>query len=105
MQEVKFNYQNFTLIPEMSDGSVNIKVINKSLFTDTASYDMVIVLEREGVRVAERTVKYSVKPGKTDTLKNVIDIPMIAGEYVVTASLLTGANYVWGRQGHEIAFG
>ena len=105
MQEVKFNYQNFTLIPEMSDGSVNIKVINKSLFTDTASYDMVIVLEREGVRVAEKVVKYSVKPGKTDTLKNVIDIPTIAGEYVVTASLLTSANYVWGRQGHEIAFG
>jgi len=106
MQEVKFNYQNFTLEPMMDEkGNVDITIKNKSLFTDTADFDMLVILEREGVKIAEKVMKFSVKPGKADVAKNVITVPNSKGEYVVTASLRTKATYVWGAAGHEIAFG
>lgn len=106
MQEVKFNYRNFTLEPVMDDKrNVSVTIKNKSLFTDTGIYDLVIITEREGVRIAEKVMRASVKPGKAETLKDVVAIPNAKGEYVVTASFRTASSYVWGNAGHEVAFG
>lgn len=106
MQEVKFNYQNYTLEPEMDDdGKVNVKIINKSLFTSTSDYECRIVLEKEGVIVAENVIATDVKPGKSTTYKDVVAMPEDGGEYVVTASLCTEYTNIWAETGHEIAFG
>ncbi len=51
MQEVKFNYQNIS-ISFTADG---FTVKNKNLFTDTAEYDCILLLEKNGaVAVAEK---------------------------------------------------
>lgn len=115
MQEVKFNYQNFKLevslnektvdIKRKSEVYVNLKVQNLSLFTDASEYDCVVIACLDGKQVKEKTVKLSVAPGKTKKSLEVLALPVVDGEYVVTASLRTKKEYVWTKPGHEVAYG
>lgn len=101
LQEVKFCYQNFELIP--SEGAV--KIINKSLFTNVNEFDLKLNLLRDGVEVWTKIFDApDIKPGESADVK--ISLPSYgAGEYVLTASLNLKAENNFAERGFEIAFG
>ncbi|MBE5835337.1 MAG: DUF4981 domain-containing protein [Butyrivibrio sp.] len=117
MQEVKFNYQNITA----NVVCPNVEIINKNLFTGTDEYDCLIVLERDGVVIATAALETAVKPLskksyklpavivdkiKNDTVLIRNDEKVIRhGEYAITVSFRLKEENVWGKVGHEVAYG
>ena len=101
LQDVKFNYQNFTLT--VKKGSVEIW--NKSLFSDAAEYELRFTLLRDGETVWETSqAAPSVKAGERKTIE--VAAPNFgAGEYALTASLHLKEATLWADAGYEIAFG
>ncbi|MDY6267648.1 MAG: glycoside hydrolase family 2 TIM barrel-domain containing protein [Selenomonadaceae bacterium] len=101
LQDVKFNYQNFTLT--VKQGSVEIW--NKSLFSDAAEYELRLTLLRDGEKVWEKSqAAPSVKAGERKTID--VQAPNFgAGEYALTASLHLKEATLWAEAGYEIAFG
>ena len=100
LQEVKFNYQNFVLTPSKT----SVKIVNKSLFTNTNEYDLVIALAKDGKEVYTMKTSANIPAGETGEVA--ITLPKFGpGEYTVTASLKLKADTVWAGYGHEIAFG
>ena len=101
LQEVKFNYQNFTLIPSREE----VEIENKSLFTDTVAFDLRLVVLLDGKEVWSRKMAApSIQPGNKG--KVALQLPDLgAGEYVLTASLCLKEETAWAEAGHEIAFG
>lgn len=101
LQDIKFNYQNFTLKPSKE----SVTIINKSLFTNTNEYDLVVTLAKEDKQVYRTKLTADIKPGETGTIEYTLPTKLIAGEYVVTASLVLKEETIWGKYGHEVAFG
>ena len=101
LQEVKFNYQNFTLLP----GQKGVTIENKSLFTDTKSFDLRLSLLLEGKEVwTKKMAAPSILPGEKGRVEP--DLPNFgAGEYVLTASLCLKEDTAWAKAGFELAFG
>lgn len=100
IQEVKFNYQNFTIIPSKT----SIKITNKSLFTNTNEYDLVITLAKNGKEIYTTKTSADIPAGQTG--EAAVALPNFgAGEYTVTASLKLKADTIWASYGHEVAFG
>ena len=101
LQEVKFCYQNFELLP--SEGAV--KILNKSLFTNVADFDLKLNLLRDGVEVWTKTFDApNILPGESADVK--IDLPNYgAGEYALTASLCLKSENIFAERGFEVAFG
>ena len=101
LQEVKFCYQNFELLPSENE----IKIINKSLFTNVADFDLKLSLLRDGVEVWQKICDApDIKPGESSSVK--VDLPTYgAGEYVLTASLILKCENNFAERGFEIAFG
>ena len=100
MQEVKFNYQNFTLEPHEN----GVKVINKSLFTNADNYELKLWLLKDGVKVSETFTVVSAEPGETVEVE--IEWPYYgAGEYAFNAALVLDHDEKWAKAGHEVAFG
>lgn len=100
IQEVKFNYQNFAITPS----ETCVKIINKSLFTNTNEYDLVITLAKDGKEVYSTKTAIDIPAGQTG--ETAITLPKFgAGEYTVTASLKLKADTIWAPYGHEVAFG
>ncbi|KAB7666292.1 glycoside hydrolase family 2 TIM barrel-domain containing protein [Bacillus sp. B1-b2] len=103
MQEVKYLYQNFIIIPD--ETGVTIK--NQSLFTNTNHYFLTYTLFHEGNKKDQHTVEISIDPqheGRVTfdfTEKEWEDI----GEYSIIASLYLKEDTRWAEKGHEIAFG
>ncbi|MCR4832052.1 MAG: DUF4981 domain-containing protein, partial [Butyrivibrio sp.] len=117
MQEVKFNFQNITA----NVACPNVEIINKNLFTGTDEYDCLVVLERDGVVIATAALETAVKPLskksyklpavimdkiKNDTVLIRNDEKVIRhGEYAITVSFRLKEENVWGKAGHEVAYG
>ena len=101
LQEVKFCYQNF----ELQLGETSIKIINKSLFSNVAEFDLRLSLLKDGVEVWKKSCDApNIPAGETGEVK--ISLPNYgAGEYVLTASLHLKENQLWAEAGFEIAFG
>lgn len=101
LQEVKFCYQDFEIQPSETE----IKIINRSLFTDASEFDLKATLLRDGVEVWAKIFDTpNVAPGETETVK--IVLPNYgAGEYALTVALCLKENRLWAERGHEIAFG
>ena len=102
LQDVKFNYQNFTLTVDAEQ----LTIQNKSLFTDAAEYELHLELALEGRKVWQQTMAApSVAPGAEGTVK--LDfLPLTdAGEEVLTASLRLKEDTAWAERGFEVAFG
>lgn len=100
LQEVKYNYQNFKLIPSKT----SIKIINKSLFTNTNEYDLIVTLAKDGVEIHHTKLSANIAAGETGEIP--INLPKTyGGEYTITASLTLKENTIWAKYGHEIAFG
>lgn len=101
MQEVKYLYQNFKLVPDQN----GVTVINDSLFTDTSGYDLEYVLFREGKELARGMVNVDAVPlseGRAEFELSEVSAP---GEYCIHTSLKLKENTLWADTGYEIAFG
>ncbi|WP_302949337.1 glycoside hydrolase family 2 TIM barrel-domain containing protein [uncultured Selenomonas sp.] len=104
LQEVKYNYQDFTLRPAWN----GVEIENKSLFSDADDYELRMTLLLDGRKVwGTRQLGHSVAPGETKFIDTAIyKMPYLgAGEYVLTASLCLRYEELWAPVGYEIAFG
>lgn len=101
MQEIKFNYQPYTLTPSAD----RIIIRNRKLFT--ASDDALLRLEllQDGKCVYHTVMEAVVPPQSTEEIP--ISLPRLdnSHEYVLTASLVQKTETLWAPAGHEIAFG
>ena len=114
MQEVKFNYQNISV--SFTEDGFTVK--NKNLFTDTAEYDCILLLEKNGVAAGRRKIALSVAPlsEKTFVLAELEGCMALAdelehagkeagAEYALTVSFVLREELLWAEPDHEIAFG
>ncbi|WP_419882939.1 glycoside hydrolase family 2 TIM barrel-domain containing protein [Peribacillus sp. B-H-3] len=103
MQEVKFLYQDFKLQTDR-DG---VTIINDSLFTDTAGYDLEYILFLEGREVFRGVLETAVAPqSKGRAWFNwPADVAERSGEYCVQTFFRTRENRDWAESGYELAFG
>ena len=104
LQEVKYNYQDFTLRSAWN----GVEIENKSLFSDADDYELRMTLLLDGRKVWKtRQWGHSVAPGETKFIDAApYKMPYLGtGEYVLTASLCLKYEEPWAPVGHEIAFG
>ena len=112
MQEVKFNYQNISILFE-KDGKFT--VVNKNLFANTDRFRCVAVLQKNGVVVKKQEIETAVPPLSskdyeipfsilhTDSRKQKAE--ELDAEYTLTVSFLLKEDTSWADAGHEVAFG
>lgn len=114
MQEVKFNYQNISIV--FAADTFTVK--NKNLFTDTGIYDCYLLLQKNGIFIDEKQIKISVPAlsektfkigdftGFAEELLALFDGRGEAGtEYALTVSFRLKEDMLWAAAGHEVAFG
>lgn len=103
MQEVKYLYQNFKLIPDQ-DG---VMIKNDSLFSDTGDYDLEVILYREGKELFSSKMNCVIAPQREGRVE--FDFPQevtaISGEYCIHTTFKQSQKTLWADAGHEIAFG
>ena len=112
MQEVKFNYQNISILFE-KDGKFT--VVNKNLFANTDRFRCMAVLQKNGVVVKKQEIETAVPPLSskdyeipfsilhTDSRKQKAE--ELDAEYTLTVSFLLKEDTSWADAGHEVAFG
>ena len=111
MQEVKFNYQNISILFEKEG---KFTVVNKNLFANTDQFRCVAVLQKNGVVVKKQEIETSVPPLSTKDY----EIPFAIlraddkdqkkdtdAEYTLTVSFRVKEDMSWADAGHEVAFG
>lgn len=101
MQTVKFNYQNIQIFP--SETEVLIK--NKNLFTNTADFDFVVTLYKDGYLIDKASFKTDVEPLSEKTYELPIEMQQEAGEYAVTVAYYLKEETDWAPRGFEVGFG
>ena len=100
MQEVKQLYSNIKLA--MEKGVVTVK--NQNAFVDTSGYVFRLVLEKEGVQLAEESFELALAAGETGTYNAQSTVPEAPGEYVYTVTAHLKETMPWAQAGHEITF-
>ena len=111
MQEVKFNYQNISILFEKEG---KFTVVNKNLFANTDRFRCVAVLQKNGVVVKKQEIETAVPPLSTKDY----EIPFailraddkdqkkdLDAEYTLTVSFRLKEDMSWADAGHEVAFG
>lgn len=111
MQEVKFNYQNISILFEKEG---KFTVVNKNLFANTDRFRCVAVLQKNGVVVKKQEIETAVSPLSTKDY----EIPFAIlraddkdqkkdpdAEYTLTVSFRLKEDMSWADAGHEVAFG
>ena len=111
MQEVKFNYQNISILFEKEG---KFTVVNKNLFANTDRFRCVAVLQKNGVVVKKQERETAVPPLSTKDY----EIPFAIlraddkdqkkdpdAEYTLTVSFRLKEDMSWADAGHEVAFG
>lgn len=111
MQEVKFNYQNISILFEKEG---KFTVVNKNLFANTDRFRCVAVLQKNGVVVKKQEIETAVPPL---SMKD-YEIPFAIlraddkdqkkdtdAEYTLTVSFRLKEDMSWADAGHEVAFG
>ena len=114
MQEVKFNYQNISVLFE--DRMFTVK--NKNLFVNTDTFDAWITLQKNGVEVFKSKVGIAVAPQEEavyqlpevvvnamDTAYAMVALGYEMPEFAVTISFTLKEDTLWAKAGHEVAFG
>ena len=101
MQEVKYCYQNIVVRPEAE----KMEIVNRHMFTSTAAYRCVAVLERDGKEIARREIATDVAPLSTATVPLPFGEQAEPGEYAVTGSFRLKEDTAWAEAGFEVAFG
>lgn len=111
MQEVKFNYQNISILFEKEG---KFTVVNNNLFANTDRFRCVAVLQKNGVVVKKQEIETAVPPLSTKDY----EIPFAIlraddkdqkkdtdAEYTLTVSFRLKEDMSWADAGHEVAFG
>ena len=111
MQEVKFNYQNISILFEKEG---KFTVVNKNLFANTDRFRCVAVLQKNGVVVKKQEIETAVPPLSTKDY----EIPFAIlraddkdqkkdpdAECTLTVSFRLKEDMSWADAGHEVAFG
>ena len=111
MQEVKFNYQNISILFEKEG---KFTVVNKNLFANTDRFRCVAVLQKNGVVVKKQEIETAVPPLSTKDY----EIPLAIlraddkdqkkdtdAEYTLPVSFRLKEDMSWADAGHEVAFG
>ena len=101
MQEVKFNYQNITAKVEKD----RVTVINRNLFVNTADFDCVVLLEKDGTLIKTAAMQTDAEPLSEKTYPLPVPVQTLPGEYAVTVSFRLKKDTLWAKSGHEVAFG
>jgi beta-galactosidase len=103
MQEVKYLYQDFKLVPDQT----GVIIKNESLFSNTADYTLEYVLYREGKELYKNTLLAAVEPQSEGRFGFTLpkEVTMESGEYCIQTSLKLKESTVWAEAGYEIAFG
>ena len=106
LQEVKYNYQNIVVRPDVQNPKTKkIEVVNRHMFTPTSAFRCVAVLERDGKEIARREMETDVKPLSSAVYPLPFDTQTELGEYAVTVSFRLREDTPWAPAGYEIAFG
>jgi len=106
LQEVKYNYQNIVVRPDVQNPKTKkIEVVNRHMFTPTSAFRCVAVLERDGKEIARREMETDVKPLSSAVYPLPFDTQTEPGEYAVTVSFRLREDTPWAPAGYEIAFG
>ena len=100
MQEVKFNYQNISVLFEEKE----FIVINKNLFLNTDEFQCVLTLDKNGKTIKKQSMVAVVFPLTSERFAIPFEIPVDA-EYTLTVSFLLKEDTLWAKAGHEVAFG
>lgn len=101
MQEIKYLYQPYTLVPGLN--GVTIK--NHNLFTSTKGLRLQVTLLEEGRPVFSTSMHPAVAPGAVQTIACALPSLNSMKEYAIHASLLLEQGTPWASCGHEVAFG
>ena len=110
MQEVKFNYQNISVV--FSHGFFT--VVNKNLFTNTERFAACAILLREGKEWRRFPLEAAVAPLSQENIpfpealtQEIAFLRESApgDELAVTVSFTLKENTLWAKAGHEVAFG
>lgn len=99
LAELKYLYQPLRIGIEAGA----IEVENRHLFTDSAAYDCVLSLAREGVLLAEQPIEIAVAPGAIGRQPWPFALPQRPGEYTVDVSFRLPEATAWAPSGHEVA--
>jgi beta-galactosidase len=106
LQEVKYNYQNIVVRPDVQNPkAMKMEVVNRHMFTPTSAFRCVAVLERDGKEIARREMETDVKPLSSAVYPLPFDAQTEPGEYAVTVSFRLREDTPWAPAGYEIAFG
>lgn len=103
LQEVKYNYQNIGIEVNASEGRVRIS--NKHLFINTAVYDCVVTLKRNGRKLMRVLLETDIDPLEEKVYELPLKRQTEEGEYTVNVSFALKEDTLWADAGHEIAFG
>lgn len=101
MQEVRYLYQPYELLPE-ADG---ILIRSRQLFETSESWKLCWTLEKEGRILRKGTRDVLVNPGEEVKVPCDLGLPEEAGEYVRTAKLLYKEATPYAEVGEEFCFG
>ncbi len=101
LQEVKYNYQNIVVRPDAE----KMEVINRHMFTSTACFRCVAVLEKDGKKIARREIETDVAPLSSGVYPLPFSEQKEPGEYAITVSFLLRKDEAWAKAGYEIASG
>ena len=106
MQEVKFNYQNISVV---FDG-MHFTIINKNLFVDTDTFDSYVILQKNGKEIYRVDGAYEVAPQTSATFDIPAELRVLMkgqkdAEYAVLVTFVLKEDTLWAKRGHEVAFG
>ena len=101
MQEVRFLYQEYSIIPTKD----TVTIRNKSLFTNTNEYTCKWSVKKEGKLILSGEILTDIEPNNTASYKLPIEEIKEEGEYVIYVSLHLKQNTIWANLGYEIAYG
>lgn len=100
MQEVKYNYQNISVIFDAD----TFTVMNKNLFVCTDQYECIAMLQKDGIVTEEKVLDVCVEPLSQAQFAMPFQDQEDA-ECAITISFRLKEDTCWARAGHEVAFG
>ena len=106
MQEVKFNYQNISVVFV----GMHFTIINKNLFVDTDTFDSYVILQKNGKEIYRVDGAYEVAPQTSATFDIPAELRVLMegqkdAEYAVLVTFVLKEDTLWAKRGHEVAFG
>ncbi len=111
MQEVKYNYQNISVVFD----DEGFTVINKQLFCDIARYAATAVLLADGRELLREPLNIAVPPlaerhflmpaSLTEAMETYRNNEKTNPEFAVNISFTLRRDERWAKAGHEVAFG